>query len=192
MTDRIALVMDVDGVVSPVHGNTPWGDDVIAGSVFGPVTVSVELCTRLDALAQLPGVQPVWLTDWSAEMRSFMEPFPGAGWPAVADPEEGRVLAEERAGSAWDLMPWWKWWALDAWLDNQPDVTSLVWCDDDLRRIGEHDDLDDPWCQPDTTRIEFCRARLRERGVSALLISPDTRRGLSPQELAQVEQALRH
>jgi hypothetical protein len=26
-----ALVMDVDGVVSPVHGKTAWGDDVVTG-----------------------------------------------------------------------------------------------------------------------------------------------------------------
>ncbi len=184
MTDRMALVMDVDGVVSPVKGHTPWGDDVVAGQVFGPVIVSPALCARLDALAQLPGVQPVWLTDWSADMRSLMAPFPGAGWPAVADPEEGRVLAEERAGAEWELMPWWKWWALGDWLDNNPGITSVVWCDDDLRPVSDHDDPDG-WSDP--TRADFCEARLRKRGVNALLISPRTDQGLSPQDLLQIE-----
>jgi hypothetical protein len=33
-------VFDVDGVVSPVHGHTAWGDDVVAGNVFGPAYTS--------------------------------------------------------------------------------------------------------------------------------------------------------
>lgn len=57
-------MVDVDGVVSPVHGQTDWGDDVVAGRVFGPVQVSPELCRRLDRLTAMPGVRGVWLTGW--------------------------------------------------------------------------------------------------------------------------------
>ena len=52
-----ALVVDVDGVVSPVHGHTAWGDDVVAGHVFGPVRVSPAMCARLDEIAELPNLR---------------------------------------------------------------------------------------------------------------------------------------
>ena len=51
-----AVILDVDGVLSPVHGRTAWHDDVEAGNVFGPVLVSPALCARLERLATLPGV----------------------------------------------------------------------------------------------------------------------------------------
>lgn len=183
-----ALVLDVDGVVSPVHGPTGWGDDVTVGRVFGPVIVSAGLCMRLDALAQAPGVQPLWLTDWDAEMRSEMQPFPGALWPAVADPEGGRIRARERAANRWDLMPWWKWWALDEWLDHNPVISTIVWCDDDLSRILDQAEAPDP---AGPTRADFCANQLRERGIKPFLLAPDTKHGLSPHELTQIEQTLR-
>ena len=188
MANHKALVLDVDGVVSPVHGTTLWGDDVVAGRVFGPVLVSANLCLRLDTLAQEPRVQPWWLTDWDAEMRSDMQPFPGASWPVVADPDEGRIRAHERAGNRWDLMPWWKWWALDAWLDENSDISAIVWCDDDLSRTLNLEEAHGP---ATPTRADFCAARLDERGISALLVAPDPEHGLSPHELAQIERTLR-
>lgn len=50
-----ALVLDVDGVVSPVFGHTAWGDDIVAGHLFGPVFVSPTMCQPLDRLAAHPG-----------------------------------------------------------------------------------------------------------------------------------------
>ena len=82
---RVVVVVDVDGVISPVGGQTAWGDDVVAGNVFGPVYVSPTLCARLDALGNLPNVQCLLLTSWTAEMRSGMSPFPGRRWEEVAE-----------------------------------------------------------------------------------------------------------
>src|SRR4051812_18450683 len=51
------VIVDVDGVVSPVHpSGTTWGDEVVAGQVFGPVLVSPRLCAHLDALDLVAGV----------------------------------------------------------------------------------------------------------------------------------------
>lgn len=83
----IAVVLDVDGVVTPVNGASAWGDDVYAGDVFGPVHVSSSLVTRLDKLHAMPGVQCWWLTSWTSPMRAGMDPFPGPLWPMVADPK---------------------------------------------------------------------------------------------------------
>jgi len=78
-----AVVVDVDGVVSAVAPEQalPWGDEVEAGTVFGPVLVSPALCDRLDALAEILGVSCWWLTSWTAQMRARMNPLPGAHWP---------------------------------------------------------------------------------------------------------------
>lgn len=157
------VVVDVDGVVSGVHpanGQGAWGDEVTAGNVFGPVLVSPTLCEHLDALAELPGVQARWLTSWSKEMRDAMQPFPGRTWPTIAD---------EDAGSG---RRWWKLTALEAWLEEHPEVTSACWLDDHLRSPA---------------RAASVRRRLALRQVDVLVVAPDTQVGLTPGDLARVQ-----
>ncbi|MFC4785226.1 HAD domain-containing protein [Nocardioides sp. MAHUQ-72] len=158
---RKALIVDVDGVVSPVHGRTAWGDDVTAGNVFGPVLVSPRLCARLDDLAQTPGLSCWWLTSWSIKMRTAMHPFPGRGWPAVADPAQAPMGGRT----------WWKLAALETWLDQHAEMLALAWCDDDLRG----------------GRPRAVRRRLASRGLEPLLLSPRTEVGLTPAHLDQLE-----
>lgn len=157
------MILDVDGVVSPV-GDTPtsWGDDVLAGHLFGPVMVSPTLCTKLDALAATPDVSCWWLTSWTTPMRESMHPFPGRDWPSLA---EGPQTAETEGG-------WWKLQALDAWLRSHPELTSVAWCDDHLR--ADH-------------RVAAQR-RLAARGVPALLLAPKTRVGLTPAHLRRLQE----
>jgi hypothetical protein len=158
-----AVIVDVDGVVSPVGDTaTPWNDDVVAGHVFGPVTVSPTLCTRLDALAATPGVSCWWLTSWTTQMRQSMHPFPGPHWPVVAD---GPQAAATDDG-------WWKLQALESWLNSHPEVASVAWCDDHLR--SDH-------------RAAAQRS-LAARGVRSLLISPRTNAGLTPAHLRRLEE----
>jgi hypothetical protein len=158
-----ALVVDVDGVVSPVHGHTAWGDDVVAGHVFGPVRVSPTLCARLDQIAELPNQVCVWLTSWSEQMRKAMDPFPGRTWDTVPP---------VTCSSAWG---WWKRVALEAWLDEHPDIDALCWLDDHLRPPA---------------RAALVRSRLTARGINTLLLAPRTAIGLTPQHLDRVEEWL--
>ena len=154
----VALIIDVDGVVSPVRPLTPtWGDEVVAGNVLGPVLVSPMLCARLDALASLPDVLPGWLTSWDPEMRAAMDPWPGRNWPDIGN------LTEAPSGPGW-----WKRTALETWLDTHPQVTAVAWCDDDLRSAP---------------RRAAIRRRLAARGLNALLIAPSTTEGLTPTHL---------
>lgn len=171
MTDRLVppcvVVVDVDGVVSPVHpvvDRTGWGDEVTAGTVFGPVLVSPALCGRLDAIADRPGVQCMWLTSWSREMRAAMQPFPGQTWPTIAD--ERSVSSGQR---------WWKLVALEAWLEEHPEVASVCWLDDHLRN---------------PSRAASIRRRLSLSSVGVLLVSPRTQVGLTPADLARIEEQL--
>jgi hypothetical protein len=110
-----ALILDVDGVVSPVHSaGSPWGALVNAGNVFGPV---------LDALARRPGVSCWWLTSWTDQMRLAMDPFPGRAWPVVGSLDDQRGVGRS----------WWKMAAVQAWVARHPTVRSVAWCDDHLR-----------------------------------------------------------
>jgi hypothetical protein len=175
-----ALVIDVDGVVSPIGGATAWGDDVVAGHVFGPVLVSPALCRALDELAARPGVAALWLTSWTAEMREGMEPFPGRNWPELlSSPDDSHG-------------DWWKWATLRRWLNANPRLSRLAWCDDELtddedlselqppRHAAEHspDDLDAPYGRA------VIHAELTRRGVDVRLLAPCTTRGLTPTDVA--------
>ena len=155
-----ALVVDVDGVISPINGHTAWGDDVIAGDVFGPVYTSPAMCAQLDELARLPDLTCWWLTSWSQQMRDATSPFPGRDWPAIED------------GTA-DEPPsrWWKLQALRHWLAAHPQVTSLARCEDHLSPEG----------------AAVVRRWLALRGVDSLLIPPDTQVGLTPRHLIELQ-----
>lgn len=171
-----ALILDVDGVVSPVKGHTTWGDDVVAGWAFGEVPVSPTLCARLDQLATAPGLICRWLTSWTPAMRQHMNPFPGQDWPDIPEVPE----TEE----------WWKWTALDGWLRQHPGIERLVWCDDHLTAamFDYHDAYDVD--HGATTRRLVYHQWLTERGIDALLIAPHVDTGLTPEHMQKIEQVL--
>jgi hypothetical protein len=153
-----AAIFDVDGVISPVHGHTAWGDDVVAGNVFGPAYTSPGMCARLDDLPRSARTLSCWwLTSWSAEMRARMDPFPGRAWPTIADPW---FPSRSRR--------WWKLEAVEDWLARHQDVDAVAWCDDDLRPPA---------------RSAAVRRRLAKHGVAVLLIAPDLAVGLTPSDL---------
>lgn len=205
LAGTVALVMDVDGVISPVHPDGDvWGDEVTAGHLFGPVRVSPTLCRRLDALALLPNVVPMWLTSWSAESRLRMDPFPGRSWAVLAEQGESRgsVLDEDRLG-------WWKWNALREWLHQHPEVRSLVWCDDHLgaplwdEAVDSEEATDEGLrrrplisaLEPEdaaflTTAAALITPRLVELGVVARLVAPATGVGLRAEDLDLLEAVL--
>lgn len=156
-----ALIVDVDGVVSPVHGRSRWGDDLVAGQLFGPVFVSPALCARLDLLDRAPDLSCCWLTSWSAAMRARMDPFPGRAWPVIAEQDDVPVTGRA----------WWKLTALEAWLDCHPEIGALAWCDDDIRG----------------GRLPAVRRRLATRGLASLLLTPRVTVGLTPAHLDVLE-----
>lgn len=155
------IVFDVDGVVSPIRPPRPtWGDEVVAGKVFGPVLVSPELCTRLDRLNETPGVRCMWLTSWTPEMRAAMRPFPGRDWPVVAT----YMFQPYRT--------WWKLAALDEWIGHNPTVSAIGWCDDELRG----------------GRIAAARRRIAARGLDRpLVLAPRKEVGLTRYDLTRLE-----
>ena len=155
-----AVIVDVDGVVSPLDGHTAWGDDVVAGTLFGPVYTSPTMCARLNELCQAPNVSCWWLTSWSTEMRASLDPLPGRDWPVVSEPP---LIVKGRR--------WWKLMTLEAWLELHPDVRDVAWCDDHLRPPA---------------RAAAVRRRLAEHEVDVLLLAPDPKVGLTPQHLRRL------
>lgn len=156
------VIVDVDGVVSAVHPETPaWGDETEVGRVFGPVLVSATLSARLNALHALPGIECWWLTSWSSEMRAEMRDFPGRDWGVIAEPPT-------QSGS----RGWWKLTAVAEWLSGCPNVNSIAWCDDHLRG----------------GRPRMVRRVLAGRGVEDVLLeAPRTNVGLTPEHLGRLE-----
>lgn len=180
---RAALVMDVDGVVSPVHGRTDWGDDVVAGRMFGDVYVSPEMCIRLDRIATTPGLCTVWLTAWDADMRAALDPFPGRRWSEIERPGSGHDGAPEAAG-------WWKAAALLDWLNTRPLIRTLVWADDHLGKPYDRALLADDTSFGAPTRSDVLTQIFTARGIFSHLVSPDTAVGLTCTHLDRIEDAL--
>lgn len=94
-------------------------------------------------------------------MRERMDPFPGRDWPVIADLEDVSVKARG----------WWKFDAVEAWLDRNPQVRGLAWCDDHLRG----------------GRPQAIRRRLSHRGIDPLLLTPKVEVGLTPEHLDQLD-----
>ena len=179
VVETLALVLDVDGVVSPVPGPTDWGDDLSAGAFFGPVMTSPELCRRLDRVGQHPGVIGLWLTSWHAQTRARMSLFPGRDWLHF-DPD-GFVAESDESG-------WWKADALLGWIDQQPAISRLVWVDDHLAR--PHDSAFDVLVDGVETRADRLTSIMAERGVRATLIAPSTAIGLTREHMSRIEQVV--
>jgi hypothetical protein len=185
------LVLDVDGVLSPLHGHTAWGDDQVAGDLFGPVDISPSLVRRLEAIADQPHVLAAWLTDWPPRIRARMRGFPGQDWPDIGDAHRHQLPRGPDRG-------WWKPQALRAWLDDQPSVIRLAWCDDDLafpRTDTTRDtDLD---LIPLLGRDALAGRRLFAPGstqaelhlptLAVLLTAPDPSAGLTVAEIDRIE-----
>lgn len=166
------MVLDVDGVVSPVNGRTAWGDDTYVGEVFGPVVVSPLLCDQLEELDAHPHVQCWWLTSWTSRMRAGLDPFPGRLWPVVADPEDWSIY--EANTLTFGDGPWWKWEAINCFL-HRTSLDGLVWCDDHLRQ------------QDDTMNLrDVVKAELDRRGLASLLVCPPSEVGLSPADMEEI------
>lgn len=197
---HVALVLDVDGVVSPVHGATAWGDDVdgyARGSGIGRVSVSPRLNAALDELASRPDVTAAWLTSWDRKMRQRMV-FPGHDWSTVAHagsfsgaPVFDEDAARRRAGERWRDNRWWKWWALDAWLGERPWIDTLVWCEDHLGQAFWHHDNEVGGPRDGSlTQLAVASVDLRRRGIRALLVSPATDTGLTPADVVRIRDFL--
>lgn len=154
------LILDVDGVVSPVAESSAWPD-------FRPVPGApywLRLSRSMgDALAAL-SARRLWLTTWDGAANDWVAP--GLGWsplPVIdrprspGDPPGRAKLAglRERLAAA----------------DRPPSL--VVWCEDWLARPA----------------FRAAAERLLQ-GRAHRLVAPEPRTGLTPGELATVREVL--
>lgn len=159
MSDSAVIFLDVDGVISPLT-NPPaedaWGDWVELPGVGFDTPVSKAMA---DALAALPA-ERVWLTTWGHDANVYLtEPF---GWAHLPVAERDDAGDATRTG----------WWKLDAaldWVDTHPEVTAVVWLDDEL---VEHQHV---------ARREF-----HARQLAVWLHSPRSTTGITPDVVDQI------
>jgi hypothetical protein len=155
---NVSLYLDVDGVVCPfgATGGTPWGTAwryAYAGML--EVAYAGELVEDLNRLAPEPGLRCVWLTSWEDLAPAVLCPATGLNGSGWP------VLTADGAGSG---AEWWKLEAIQADVSiSAPE--RIIWVDDQLAYEGR------------------AQAWARILGARALLVSPDPRTGLSPQEL---------
>lgn len=157
-----ALLLDVDGVVSPL-GPGPaqfWGDwEQFAGMPY-ETPVSRRM---LAAVSALPA-RRLWLTTWEGEARMLFSELMGG--------EDIAVLRRRGPEGPRANTGWWKLDAALGWLTTVG-TRPVVWADDEL---GEHRSL--------------VRRHLNAVGVPALLVSPDRNVGLRPQDIDNIRQWL--
>lgn len=173
----VAVILDFEGVVASVGGPTQWGDGVGVGDPEDGLSVSPTMCVEVAKLTRSRQVGCYWLTDGIVPASYDQTLLPGAGWPVLSDPAAGPDQAREWAGDLWGALPWWKWWALDHWLTEHPEVRRLAWIDDDLdgRRAGPSTGT-----SPSKRAWTIETALRSGAGVDALLLAPARHEGLRP------------
>lgn len=156
------LYIDVDGVICPFGPGrtTPWGtawQHADAGML--PVAFAAELVNDLNRLARVESVRCVWLTSWEELAPQYL-------CPAIN--LRGGTWPYLSGGGAGSGNGWWK---LGAVQDDIEATTpeAIAWIDDQLAFEAE------------------AQAWAGLLGRRILLVSPDPRQGISPDEVAQVE-----
>jgi hypothetical protein len=163
--------LDIDGVIN-VIGNRPrdgwprYANTMIAQGVNGlawPVCYAPGLVELLNLLAQRQVVSFRWLTTWEHDGPKRFAPAVGLTL--------GRWVAAENLGTSPG------WWKLDAIVEHVNDSDELfIWTDDDLndsRVVG----------YGERHVIDMLPARV-------VTISPDPRRGLTPEQFEMILMAI--
>lgn len=127
---RVDLILDVDGVLSPILLDPTaldtvdwWPVRALAHPLLMPCWYAPDLIARLNTLTGRPGVRGHWLTSWREDAPTAFAPAvglrttDGTGWP---------VLPEADGPDAW-----WKANAVAAHL-AVTDAHRVLWVDDDI------------------------------------------------------------
>lgn len=163
------LFLDVDGVLNAFDLDTSLGgfDDFVGHEIvvdngtgfrmFLEVLLSLEMGRRISALP----VEIIWLTTWGHDADLEIAPrcgLPG-GLPVITTPSEATGNGSWKVGAVMEV------------LDRQP--RPFVWVDDDL------DDI--------RARGKSARELVEELNLPGLLVAPDPRTGLIPEQLESIE-----
>ena len=165
-----AIFADVDGVLVPEgsNGRAPRHQGNWA-SFDAPF--QRDCFYRPETLARLREAtadHKVWLTSWQEQASESFGSFVG----------EWEVLSPEEQSYEWNHpgdTDWWKANLLLEWVDKNPHVTHVVWCEDELTQVD---------------RLKAARTvydELRGRGIRVMSICPDPQRGLTDYHLDLID-----
>lgn len=156
-----AIFSDVDGVILPHFNGAVPSESGVWDSVSNAwQQKSYYRPDILDALRKHPADYKVWLTSWQ---EGATEAFADKVGPwEVLEPDE-----QQREWWHPGITDWWKANLLLDWAAKHPEVTHVVWCEDELN---------------DEDRVDAARAvysELRSRGIRVMAICPDSDLGLA-------------
>ncbi|WP_022893243.1 hypothetical protein [Agromyces subbeticus] len=158
--DLSAILLDVDGVVSPIGGNVDtWPDGDLIDSPFGAAWCSPEMLRAVHAI----GVPVLWATDWKSNAEVVFAPIAGTRAAATLLPGSGDG-------------GWWKLDAMSRLLDRYRGIRSIVWVDD---LLDAEDDIG--------VRYSVIAHEIADHyGVRLKLIVPDSAVGLTPGDVDRI------
>lgn len=176
-TQRTLVFCDVDGTLSPMGARpldlhySGWRDWQVVKAAGMSVLVANGVIDGIRRIAELPGVEVRWLTDWAEDARELgrvlgLGPFEIAGGSADRDgfDYKSAVILRELRLSGAERFVW-----LD---DNAPGHSRNL-------TVEQH-------ALVETTLSSVDRA-VAHAGRDRLIISPETAVGLTPEDLVAVE-----
>lgn len=172
MTVKTKILFDVDGVFNALpypstdlELQTGWSNEsFVVNEIMGyMITTSSELVDRVNAIAALPNVEPMWLTTWCQDAPEQLAPKIGLNaqdWPVLGTKSD--VLGRS--------FMWWKFDEVKKLAERWDG--PIIWIDDDMSYYYN--------------QFSGWHAKRREL-VTTQLICPETFRGLTLNEWESVE-----
>ena len=158
---RGLVCLDFDGVLNKIGpGRRDRLPHVVENGRSWGIDLGTAIVARLDAVIQRPGIWLAWTTTWGSQISLVRPLFNG-------HLEGGFVAAERPQGFYVDIG--WKEQAVLRLAEQFPDA-KLAWIDDTA--------------VPESFRFGNATLRLH----NALLIAPDSAKGLQMDEIATVEE----
>ena len=155
------MCLDFDGVLNKVGpGRRDRLPHVVESGRSWGIDLDADVLARLDAVIQSPGIWLAWTTTWGSQISLVQPLFNG-------HLEGGFVNAERPQGFYVDIG--WKEQAVLRLAEQFPEA-KLAWIDDDA--------------VPESLRYGSATRKLPD----ALLIAPDSAKGLQMDEIAAIEE----
>lgn len=156
-----AIFSDVDGVILPkFFGGAPSNPDEWSEVNVGWQPTSYFRPSLLDSLRAHPADHKLWLSTWGDSASEKFDEHAGP-WTSLTP--------DEQQNEWWHpgVTDWWKANLLLDWVSQHPEVTHVVWCEDELNAEDRVD------------AARFVYDRLRSSGIRVMAICPQPEIGLS-------------
>lgn len=164
-----AIFSDVDGVILPkLNGQVPSGAGEWNSVSMPWQEKSYYRPAILNALRKHPADYKLWLTSWEQGADDAFRDKVGP-WEVLSPDEQQREWWHP------GVTDWWKANLLLDWIERHPEVTHVVWCEDELN---------------DPDRVDAARtvySQLRQYGIRVMAICPQADLGLTKGHIDMIQ-----